>query len=81
MGKWIYLTLTRPDITYTAQILNQFMQTPTLAHFQGALRVLRYLKQIVGQGALLSSTSAPMLTTFCDSDWGKCADSRKSITG
>jgi len=81
VGKLIYLTVTRPDITYTVHLLSQFMQSPTQQHYHIALRVLRYLKQAPGQGLLLSSRSVSSLTAYCDSDWGKCSDSRKSVTG
>jgi len=57
------------------------MQSPTHEHYHIALRVLRYLKQAPGQGILLSSRSTPSLLAYCDSDWGKCSDSRKSVTG
>jgi len=81
IGKVIYLTITRPDIYFTVQVLSQFMSFPTLDHMTAALRVLRYLKKSPGQGILLSSSSAPSLTAYCDSDWGSCVDSRKSTTG
>ena len=57
------------------------MQCPTQAHYNAALRVLRYLKQAPGQGILLSSQSDVCLTAYCDSDWGKCSNSRKSVIG
>ena len=57
------------------------MQSPTSAHFTAALRVLRYLKQSLGQDILLSSQSTPTLTAYSDSDWGRCVDFRKSVTG
>ena len=81
VDKLIYLTITRPDITYTVQVLSQFMQAPTTTHYTDAFRVLRYLKNYPGQGVLLSAKSAPFLNVYCDSDWGRCPDSRKSVTG
>jgi len=80
VGKLIYLTITRPDITYTVHVLSQFMQAPTITHYTTAFRVLRYLKNYPGQGVLLSSAFAPFLNVYCDSDWGRCPDSRKSVT-
>lgn len=81
MGKLIYLTITRPDIAYSVNILTQFMQHPTVAHMEAAVKLLRYLKSNPGQGILLASTSAPELKAYCDSDWATCPMSRKSTTG
>jgi len=61
IGKLIYLTVMRLDITYSVQHLSQFTQSPTLDHMHAAMRVLRYLKQAPGQGILLSASSIPVL--------------------
>lgn len=81
VGKLIYLTITRPDICFTVQLLSQFMQSPTTVHFQAAKRLLRYLVGSVSQGILLASSSAAQLTAFCDSDWASCPTTRRSTTG
>lgn len=81
VGKLIYLTITRPDIVFTVQILTQFMHSPTTIHMQAAKRLLRYLVGTKCQGILLASTSAAQLTAFCDSDWASCPISRKSTSG
>ena len=44
VGQLIYLTLSRPDISFSVQLLSQFMQQPTSVHMQAARRVLRYIK-------------------------------------
>ncbi|KAJ0435793.1 putative RNA-directed DNA polymerase [Helianthus annuus] len=81
VGKLIYLSLTRPDISYTVQYLSQFMHSPTNSHLQVALRLLRYLKSSPGKGVLFSKGSCFSLTAYSDSDWGKCTVSRRSVTG
>lgn len=81
LGKLIYLTITRPDLSFTVHNLAQFMQRPTTVHMQAAKRVLRYLLTNPGQGILLASNSAAQLTAYCDSDWASCPTSRKSTTG
>ena len=81
IGRLICLTITRPDIYFIVHVLSQLMSSPTMEHMQAALRVLRYLKKSPGQGILLSHTSTPHLTAYCNSDWGSYVDSNKSTTG
>lgn len=68
VGKLIYLTITRPDISFNVQLLSQFMQKPTSIHLQAAKRLLRYFLGTSSQGILLVSNSAAQLTAYCDSD-------------
>lgn len=81
VGRLLYLTTTRPDITFAVQQLSQFLSHPTEAHYRAAQRVLHYLKGSPGKG-LFFPRSAPLhLSGFSDSDWGGCPDSRKSVSG
>ncbi|KAF5475752.1 hypothetical protein F2P56_007527, partial [Juglans regia] len=81
IGHLLYLTITKPDISYSTQVLSQFMHHPSTSHLATAHKVLRYLKNTPGQGILLSSTSSIQLKGYCDSDWATCPDTQKSITG
>ncbi|KAM2257985.1 hypothetical protein ACFX1S_003118 [Malus domestica] len=47
VGKLIYLTITRPDITYTVSLASQFMHSPMVDHLNMVERVLRYLKGLI----------------------------------
>ncbi|GKE78917.1 ribonuclease H-like domain-containing protein, partial [Tanacetum coccineum] len=49
LGKLIYLTHTRPDISYVVHSLSQFMHSSHTSHLQLALRVLKYLKNAPGK--------------------------------
>jgi len=81
VGKLLYLTITRPDISFAVQVLSQFMHEPSEDHLAAAKHILRYLKGTPDQGVLLANFSDFNLTGYCDSDWGSCCDSRKSTTG
>jgi len=81
VGWLLYLTNTRPDIAFATQQLSQFMSHPTQAHFNAAMRILRYLKNSAGLGLFFPRTSSVQLLGFSDADWGRCIDSRRSISG
>lgn len=53
VGKLIYLSIIRPDITYIVHVLTQFMRTPRIEHWDTTLWVVRFLKGIPSQGIFL----------------------------
>ena len=59
IGRLLYLTLTRPDISYGVQHLSQFLQQPNDLYYQAAMHVLRYLKGTPNKGVFFQK-----LTTF-----------------
>ncbi|XP_019264375.1 PREDICTED: uncharacterized protein LOC109242003 [Nicotiana attenuata] len=81
VGKLNFLTVTRLDIAYSAQLLSQFMQAPRDTHLTAAFYLLRYLKIDPTLGIFFSSNTDCSISAYCDSDWASCRDSRKSITG
>ncbi|KAL4591437.1 hypothetical protein LXL04_004402 [Taraxacum kok-saghyz] len=81
IGKMIYLTITRPYISYPVHSLSQFMHSPRVSHLKLALRVLRYLKGSPGLGISVSKSDSFKLCAYVDSDWNKCLSTRRSVTG
>lgn len=81
VGRVLYLQATRPDITYSVNVLSQFVSDPRQSHWNVAMRVLRYLKTTLGQGVLLPKTEDVELIAYSDSDWLGCPFSRRSRTG
>ncbi|GJT03951.1 ribonuclease H-like domain-containing protein [Tanacetum coccineum] len=81
LGKLIYLTHTRLDISYAIHSLSQFMHSPLTSHLKLALSVLKYLKNALGKGIHISKTNSLMLMAYVDSDWAKCKATRRSSTG
>ena len=80
IGKLLYLTLTRPDISCSVHKLSQFMSAPKLPHLQAAYKILKYLKKTPGQRLFLSANSKLQLKCYCDADWVACVDTRRSIS-
>ena len=81
IGRLLYLTFTRPDISFTVNKLSQFLTSPTVVHWQAAIHLLKYIKKQPGQGIFLSAQSSTQIRAFCDSDYGMCLDTRRSTTG
>uniref|UniRef100_A0A6N2KNP9 Integrase catalytic domain-containing protein n=1 Tax=Salix viminalis TaxID=40686 RepID=A0A6N2KNP9_SALVM len=53
-GALQYLTLTRPDLSYSVNSICQYMHAPTIDHFTALKRILRYVKD---------------LARYSDADW------------
>ncbi|KAD5317239.1 hypothetical protein E3N88_17185 [Mikania micrantha] len=81
VGRLLYLQATRPDITYSVNVLSQFVADPRQSHFDAAIRVVRYLKTTLGQGILLPREGGTTLVSYCDLDWMGCPFTRRSRTG
>lgn len=70
VGRLLYLTISRPYITFVVNKLSQLVSKPSKAHLSAVYHLLRYLKVAPGQGIFLASTSSFQLKAFADSDWG-----------
>ncbi|XP_016461504.1 secreted RxLR effector protein 161-like [Nicotiana tabacum] len=80
IGKLLYLTITRPNLSFAVQVLSQFMQHPKQSHWDATLRVVRYVKVAPCLGILLGTWTIDTLSAYCDSDWASCPNTRRSVT-
>ena len=81
VGSLIYLTITRPDISYAVHIVSKFMQCPRHFHLSAVKRIIRYILGTPSRGLFFPATSSLELQAYSDADWAGCPDTRKSITG
>nr|XP_016507601.1 PREDICTED: uncharacterized mitochondrial protein AtMg00810-like [Nicotiana tabacum] len=66
--KLLYLTISRPDISYAVQCLSQFMHAPKRSYYEETLHIVRYIKRQPGLGILMSSKGTQQIEAYCDSD-------------
>lgn len=55
------------------------MNDPKTDHWEAATRVVHYLKGSPGQGILLKADTDLKLVAWCDSDWGSCPLTSRSL--
>lgn len=72
---------TRPDIAYAVNVLARHAQKPTIRHWKGMKRILRYLKRTVDFGILYRRDSTETLCGFADAGYKSDKNSGKSQGG
>ena len=78
IGSLIYLTNTRPDLSYAVSILSRFMQEPRDSHWNPTKRVLRYIQGTKDFGLLYTKTKNFVLGGYFDADFAGNIDDRAS---
>ncbi|XP_019158345.1 PREDICTED: uncharacterized protein LOC109155073 [Ipomoea nil] len=82
IGRLLYLTATRPVITYDVHHLSQFVSARTDRHMAASHRILCYIKSSPGKGLFYPTSNRTLsVKGFFDSDWAPCTEARKSIMG
>jgi hypothetical protein len=79
MGKLVYLTVTRPDISYSVSQVSKFMHAPRTPHLEVIIKILRYLKGTPGKEILMKNNNSTEVCGYSDADWTGSFDG-KSIT-
>jgi hypothetical protein len=57
VGNLIYMTITRPYLSYAVGMVSQFMQTPQKLHLDVVRRILRYIKHTLQCGIFYEAKS------------------------
>ena len=68
VGSLIYLTITRPDISYAVHVVSQFMAALRSPHYVVVLKILQYLKGTIFNGLHFASHSSLTLWAYSDAD-------------
>ncbi|RDX89938.1 putative mitochondrial protein, partial [Mucuna pruriens] len=81
VGKLIYLTITRPDISFAVGVVSQFVQAPCVDHWAAVLYILKYIKKTPRQGLLYKDKGDTHVSCYCDVDWARSLIDRRSTIG
>ncbi|GKB31421.1 putative ribonuclease H-like domain-containing protein, partial [Tanacetum coccineum] len=81
IGSLMYLTASRPDITFAVCACARFQVTPKVSHLHAVKRIFRYLKGQPKLGLWYPRDSPFDLEAFSDSDYARASLDRKSTTG
>ncbi|XP_062028948.1 uncharacterized mitochondrial protein AtMg00810-like [Rosa rugosa] len=80
VGALQYLTLTRPDISYSVNQVCKFMHCPTTVHWTAVKRILLYLKYSIHHG-LKYQPGSLFISAYSDADYAGDPDNRQSTGG
>ncbi|XP_017187720.1 uncharacterized mitochondrial protein AtMg00810-like [Malus domestica] len=81
VGKLIYFTLIRPEITFAISLVSQFMHAPIVEHLNIIKRIIRYLNGSINRGILMHNNHSTKIHAYTDADWAGSAIDGKSTTG
>lgn len=81
VGSLMYMTATRPDLTYSVCLISRFMSSPKEAHMMAAKRILRYVKGTTNLGIFYERGCNDELSAYTDSDYVSNIDDCKSTSG
>ncbi|GKD31925.1 putative ribonuclease H-like domain-containing protein [Tanacetum coccineum] len=81
IGSLMYLTASRPDITFAVCACARFQVTPKISHLHAVKRIFRYLKGQPNLGLWYHRDSPFDLEAFFDNDYAGASLDRKSTIG
>jgi hypothetical protein len=64
VGSLVYLTITRPDISFAVQQVSQFLQTPRHLHLTAVRRIIRYVHGTSARGLFFPASNSTRLTAY-----------------
>src|ERR1044072_6114369 len=81
IGSLLYLTASRPDISYAVGVCARYQAQPKTSHLMQVKRIIKYVSGTSDYGMLYTHDTTSSLVGFCDADWAGSADDRKSPSG
>ncbi|XP_050897752.1 secreted RxLR effector protein 161-like [Lathyrus oleraceus] len=81
IGSLLYLTASRPDITFVVGVCVRYQSEPKMSHITQVKRIMKYINGTNEYGLLYSHNANSLLIGYCDADWAGNANDRKITYG
>ncbi|GJR19931.1 retrovirus-related pol polyprotein from transposon TNT 1-94 [Tanacetum coccineum] len=81
IGGLMYLTASRPDISFTTFVCPCYQARPTVKHLKEVKQIFRYLRKSYNMGLLYPKDSGFELIAYSDAYHAGCKDDCKSTSG
>ncbi|GJV26669.1 integrase, catalytic region, zinc finger, CCHC-type containing protein [Tanacetum coccineum] len=81
IGTLMYLTASRPDLTFVVCMCAQYQAKPTEKHLHAVKRIFKYLRGTVNRGLWYPKGSSIALIAYVDADHAGCQYTRRSTSG
>jgi len=77
----IYMTITRPNLSYAVGVVTRFMQTPRKPHLDVVRHILRYIKHTLQCGIFYEAKNQLQVHGYTDANWVDNVSNRRSTSG
>ncbi|CAL8988995.1 unnamed protein product [Prunus brigantina] len=81
IGSLLYLTASRPDISFSVGVCARFQSDPKESHLFAVKRIIKYVSGTIEFGLWYTYDTSVNLIGYSDADWAGCSDDRKSTSG
>ncbi|GKB94237.1 retrovirus-related pol polyprotein from transposon TNT 1-94 [Tanacetum coccineum] len=76
VGTLMYLTASRPDLTFAICMCDRYQAKPTEKNLHAVKRIFKYLRGTVNRGLWYLKDSSIALIAYADADHAGCQDTR-----
>ena len=78
IGNLIYLTTSRPNITFVIGVCPRYQAIPKASYLNQVKRIMKYINEARDYGIFYSHDTNSILVGYWDADWVRSVDDRKS---
>ena len=78
IGSLLYLTVSRPDISYNVGVCARYQVNPKESHLTALKRIIKYVKTTSEFGVWYKKDTSDVLAGYSDVNWAGNVDDRKS---